>query len=108
MLEALRTKLVALMKHVSLPRAALEALHSNEGAVEHQFRSCSRASPRDGWVELVSRSREHQVWRTTTRHSERHGHRVVFRVFVHHPSGRAVVEQLAARWPEPFLRAVTS
>ena len=102
-LEALRTKLVALMKHVSLPRAALEALHSNEGAVERRFpQLLSGFAARDGWVELVSRSREHQVWRTTTRHSERHGHRVVFRVFVHHPSGRAVVEQLAARWPEPF------
>lgn len=102
-LEGLRTKLVALMKHVSLPRAVLEGLHSNEGAVERRFpQLLAGFSTRDEWVEIVSRSREHQQWRLTTRHAERHGHRVVFRVFVHHPSGRAAVEQLAARWPEPF------
>ncbi|MBM4776097.1 MAG: hypothetical protein GQE15_00210 [Archangiaceae bacterium] len=102
-LEALRTKLVVLMKHVALPRSVLDGLHSNEGTVERQFpQLLAGFSTRDEWFEVVSRSREHGVWSRTTRHAERHGHRVVFRVFVHHPSGRSALEQLVSRWPEPF------
>lgn len=102
-LEAIRTKLVTLMKHVSLPREVLDGLHSNEGAVERRYpHLLAGFSTRDGWLEVASRSREHGAWRRTTRHAERHGHRVVFRVFVHHPSGRAALEQLVSHWPEPF------
>lgn len=105
-LDALRKRLVALMQHVALTRAQVEALRPNEALVERRHPELLAGfGARDGWWEVLSQSTEHSgttEWKRTTRHSERHGHRVVFRIFVHHPQGRAVLEQALTRWPEPF------
>ncbi|MBE2249984.1 MAG: hypothetical protein IAE78_10570 [Myxococcus sp.] len=105
-LEDLRSRFVAVMRHVALSKAQLAALGSNDAAVEQRYPELLAGfAKRDGWVELRARSTEHQgatVWNTTTRHAERHGHRMVFRVFIHHQKGRAALEVALARWPEPL------
>lgn len=105
-LAGLRAKLVTLMQHVALPRAMVEALSPNEALVERQVPELLAGfAARDGWHEVLSASTERPgqtEWKRTTRHAERHGFRLVFRVFVHEPRGRAALEQKLARWPEPF------
>ncbi|MBL8917369.1 MAG: hypothetical protein JNJ54_00790 [Myxococcaceae bacterium] len=105
-LTSLRAKLVRLMHHVALPRVTVEALRPNEALVERQFPELLAGfTARDGWFEVLVAATERRgalEWKRTTRHSERHGFRVVFRVFVHEPRGRAAVEQKLSRWPEPF------
>lgn len=105
-LTGLRAKLVRLMQHLALPKATVEALTPNEALVERRFPELLAGfAARDGWVEVSSAStprHDVQEWKRTTRHAERHGYRVVFRVFVHDPQGRAALEQRLTRWPEPF------
>lgn len=105
-LTSLRTKLVTLMKHVSLTRAQLATLKANEALVERQFPELLAGfASRDGWDEIIAESTARPdvlEWKRTTRHAERHGFRVVFRVFVHDPQGRAALAQRLTRWPEPF------
>ncbi len=105
-LEGLKKKLVALMRRVALTRAQLATIASNEGAVTRRYPELLAGfGERDGWAELVSQSTEHRgstVWQRTTRHAERHGHRMVFRVFIHHAQGRAALSQALTRWPEPL------
>lgn len=104
-LQDLRKKLVALMKRVALTKAQLATIASNEGAITRRYPELLAGfGERDGWVELVSQSTEHRgsTWQRTTRHAERHGYRMVFRVFVHHPQGGGVLAQALTRWPEPL------
>ncbi|MDP1921043.1 MAG: hypothetical protein Q8L14_32685 [Myxococcales bacterium] len=105
-LQDLRKKLVTLMKRVALTKEQLATIASNESAVTRRYAELLAGfGERDGWAELVSQSTEHRgstVWQRTTRHAERHGYRSVFRVFIHHAQGRAVLSQALTRWPEPL------
>lgn len=104
-LDAVRKKLVGLMKHVALTKEQMSSLPGNEAAVSRRYPELLAGfAERDGWAELVSQSTEHEggAWSHTTRHAERHGHRMVFRVFIHHAQGRAVLAQALTRWPEPL------
>lgn len=105
-LEALRTRLVALMRHLALSDAQLAALPSNEAAVTRAFPELLAGfDTREGWGEVVFHSTERagsSEWRHTTRHAERHGYRMAFRVFVHHPDGVPGVAEAVRTWPAPL------
>ncbi len=98
-LERLRGKLVRLMKHVALGKDQLAALPRNEALVERRFPHLLEGfAARDGWSEVRARlvSRHDGKSSDTTVHAERHGQRMVFRVFVHHPVSAAAFEQSIA------------
>ena len=105
-LERLRKRLIELLHHLSLTRAQLAALSSNEVTVANRFPELLAGfGQRDGWAEVIAESTERRGsndWARTTRHSERHGFRVVFRVFIQHPAGQAGVEEAVRRWPTPL------
>lgn len=105
-LERLRGRLVALMHKVALSKEQLDAIGNNEPAIVRAHEALLAGfAARDGWFEIaVSSTPKHgsHDWVATTRHSERHGFRVVFRVFVHHPAGRGALEAAVAKWPEPL------
>lgn len=99
-LTKLERRLLALADHLALPEAVVRTLPSNEARVEAQFPELLTGfASRRGWHEVLSHSTEslEQEWRHTSRHSQMHDHRLVFRVFVR--ADEAVARGLVATVP---------